>query len=165
MQCEYVTKYGQCERTATKGLFCDKHCRKSDDELKLGQYLISKRLFGDAPTRHMTADEVKSLRVEIAMLRTMIERRWNMIDNDVEFANSFSTMKDSFMALEKLITSCHTLEVKLDNLMSKSALLSLAQKVVSVINQHLPEDMPDRAPLVEKIGEDIFEAIKNQENI
>lgn len=164
-QCEYVTEFGNCERKALNGTrFCQKHTRNKEDEIKLGQYLVSKRLFGDAPTRHLEADDIKSLKTEIAMLRTMVEKRWNMLENDVEFVAAFPTMKDSFLALEKLVTSCHQMEVKLDQLISKQALLSLAQKIVGVIQDELPPELPSRDEVVETVGNRIAEAIMEQTN-
>lgn len=164
-QCAYITRRGQCHRKPIPGTkFCEKHTHANVDEIKLGQYLVSKKLFGDAPLRHLEADEIKSIKTEIALLRSMIERRWNMVENDVEFAAAFPTLKDSFLAVEKLVSSCQNMEVKLDQLISKQALLSLAQKIVGVIQENLPETLPERDVVVEKIGTEIAEAIQNQGN-
>jgi hypothetical protein len=164
-QCEYVTEFGQCEKKAIDGhRFCKGHARRPEDDIALGQYLVSKRLFGEAPIRHLEADDIKSLKTEIALLRTMVEKRWNMIENDVEFVAAFPTMKDSFLALEKLVTSCHQMEVKLDQLVSKQALLSLAQKIVGVIQEELPPELPSRDSVVEAIGNRIANAIMEQTN-
>jgi len=165
MQCEYITQMGQCKRQAEIGnRFCKHHSCRKDDEIKLGQYLISKKLFGQAPVRHLEADDIKSLKTEIALLRTMVEKRWNMLENDVEFVAAFPTMKDSFLALEKLVTSCHVMEVKLDQLISKAGLLSLAAKIVGVIRDELPADLPERDEIVERIGDEIAIKIQEQTN-
>lgn len=162
-QCSYISGTGQCGHPAQPGSpFCENHSRKDQDELKLGQYLISKKLFGDAPIRHLDADEIKSIQTEIALLRSMVERRWNMLENDVEFVAAFPTMKDSFLAIEKLVTSCRTMEEKLDQLVNKQALLSLAQKIVGVIQGNLPKDLENRDIIVEEIGTQIAEAIQAQ---
>lgn len=164
-QCEYISSFGQCEHEAREGSpFCKDHGRRKEDEIQLGQYLVSKRLFGEAPVRHLEADDIKSLKTEIALLRTMVEKRWNMIENDIEFVAAFPTMKDSFLALEKLVTSCHTMEVKLDQLVSKQALLSLAQRIVGVIQDELPPELPSRDEVVESIGNRIASAILEQTN-
>lgn len=134
-----------------------------EDSVYLGQYLVSKRLFGDAPARHLEADEIKSLKTEIALLRAMIEKRWNMLDNEVDFIAAFPTMKDSFLALEKLVTSCHAMETKLNALVDKGALLSLAQQIVSIIQNRIPS-IPDRDEVIENIGNDIAASITKLEN-
>jgi hypothetical protein len=144
--------------------FCEHHNRRDVDEIKLGQYLVNKKLFGDAPIRHLEADEIKSLKTEIALLRSMIEKRWNMLENDIEFVAAFPTMKDSFLAVEKLVSSCHQMEVKLDMLISKQALLSLAQKIVGVIQDELPATIEERDAMIERIGCRIADAIQEQGN-
>jgi len=163
--CEYITSSGPCTRPKLPGdPFCERHSRRKEDEIQLGQYLVSKKLFGDAPMRHIEADEIKSLKTEIALLRSMIEKRWNMLENDVEFVAAFPTMKDSFLAVEKLVSSCHQMEEKLDMLISKQGLLSLAQKIVGVIQDELPSDLEDRDNIVERIGCNIATAIEEQRN-
>lgn len=163
--CEYITSTGPCNKKALpNNRFCERHTHKDQDTVKLGQYLVSKKLFGEAPLRHLEADEIKSLKTEISLLRSMIERRWNMLENEVEFVAAFPTMKDSFLAVEKLVSSCHQMEVKLDQLISKQALLSLAQKIVGVIQENLPTDLEERDLIVETIGTQIVEAIQEQGN-
>ena len=107
-QCEYITIAGQCESVPLPNSpFCEKHSRRDQDEIKLGQYLVSKKLFGEAPLRHMEADEIKSLKTEISLLRSMIERRWNMLENEVEFVAAFPTMKDSLDRKSTRLNSSH----------------------------------------------------------
>jgi hypothetical protein len=164
-QCEYITQAGQCKHSPIENSrFCERHSAKDSDVINLGQYLVSKRLFGDAPTRHLEADEIKSLKTEIALLRSMIERRWNMLENDIEFVAAFPTMKDSFLAVEKLVSSCQQMEVKLDLMISKQGLLSLAQRIVGVIQENLPETLESRDEVIERIGCQIADAIQEQGN-
>jgi hypothetical protein len=163
MQCEWMTEMGRCARPCIEGSkFCESHSPHKG-ELRLNQYLISKKLLGDSPARHAAADEVKSLKMEIVLLRTLVERRLNMIETDAELASAMSSLKDTFLAIEKLVSSCHNMEVKLGNLLNKSALVSLAQKIVHIIDQKLA-DIPGRDELVAEIGEDIAKAIAEQEN-
>lgn len=161
--CDWVTTTGQCPHPAMPGSrFCEAHNPRSED-LKLDQYLLSKRLLGDSPARHAAADEVKSLRTEIAILRAFVEKRINMMETDAEFVSAMSQMKDTFLAIEKLVSSCHNMEVKLGSLLSKTSLMSLAQKIIHIIDQNLAE-VPGHEELVEKIGIEIAEAIAKQEN-
>ena len=78
-------------------------------------------------------------------------------------SNAIPKLKDTFLAIEKLVTSCHNMEVKLGNLLSKSSLISLAQKIVHIIDTRL-NDIPDRDEIVAEIGKDIAKAIAEQEN-
>lgn len=163
IMCEWVTSTGQCTRPAMPdSRFCEQHNPKSE-QLRLNQYLLNKKLLGDSPTRHAAADEVKSLKTEIALLRALVERRLNMIETDAELANALPQLKDTFLAVEKLVTSCHSMETKLGELLGKGALISLAQKMVHVIDLNL-EGIPNRDEIVEKIGNEIATAITEQAN-
>jgi hypothetical protein len=158
-----MTDSGACQKPPIPGSrWCEKH-NPHTGSLQLNQYLISKRILGDSPQRHAAADEVKSLKVEIALLRSIVEKRINMMESDAEFAAGMSGLKDTFLAIEKLVSSCHNMEVKLGNLLNKSALVSLAQKIVHIIDQNLT-DVPERDEIVAKIGGEIAEAIAKQEN-
>lgn len=162
MQCEYETPRGQCKRKAMVGSrFCERHEPKSE-EIRLEQYILSKRVLGDSPTRHAAADEVKSLRAEIALLRSIVEHRINMLETDAEFVSALPTLKDSFLAIEKLVSSCHAMEVKLGTLLNKGALIDIAQKIVHIIDVNL--DVPGKDEIMEKIGTEIARAIAKQEN-
>lgn len=161
--CGRTTELGPCQFPRMEGSkFCEMHTPNSG-ELRLNQYLLSKKLLGNSPARHAAADEVKSLKVEIALLRTIVERRLNMIETDAELASAMSSLKDTFLAIEKLVSSCHNMEVKLGSLLNKSALLSLAQKIVHIIDKKL-ENVPDKDELVAEIGEEIAKAITEQTN-
>jgi len=142
--------------------YCEQHNPKSG-QLRLNQYLLNKKLLGDGPARHAAADEVKSLKTEIALLRALVERRLNMIDTDAELATALPQLKDTFLAVDKLVTSCHSMETKLGELLNKSALLSLAQKMVHVIDTNL-QGVPDKDTIVERIGNEIADAIAEQTN-
>lgn len=162
MKCEYPTPRGQCKNNAIVGSrFCERHEPRSE-EIRLEQYILSKRVLGDSPTRHAAADEVKSLRSEIALLRSIVEHRINMLETDAEFVAALPTLKDSFLAIEKLVSSCHAMEVKLGTLLNKSALIDLAQKIVHVIDRNL--DVPGKDQIMEVIGTEIANAISKQEN-
>ena len=162
MQCEYPTPKGPCKNKAIVGSrFCERHEPKSE-EIRLEQYILSKRVLGDSPTRHAAADEVKSLRSEIALLRSIVEHRINMLETDAEFVSALPTLKDSFLAIEKLVSSCHAMEVKLGTLLNKGALIDLAQKIVQVIDVNL--QAPGKDEIMEKIGTEIMNVIAKQEN-
>lgn len=170
MQCEYMTTRGQCCKAAIEpSRFCEDHSATSAATM-INQYRIACKLLGDAPARHAQADEIKNLKGEIAILRSALERRLNMIDSDAELIAAMPTMKDFALALEKLATSCHNMDVKLGNLIDKQALMSLAQKMIGIIDRNIrifadskpSQEQVDEA--VETIGQEIVKAIAEQEN-
>jgi len=163
MQCEYQVASGQCSQTALDGSrFCVTHTPNGQAKL-IDQYLISQKVLGDAPSRHAGADEIKSLRIEIALLRALIEKRINICDSDAEMVAAMPLIKETIVAVEKLVSSCHAMETKLGQLLNKSALMSLAQKMVHTIDDNL-QGIENRELIVEKIGNEIVRVIAEQQN-
>jgi len=162
-KCKWMTEKGQCGQNAMMDSeFCESHAVKSD-QIDLGAYAINKILFGDAPERHAKASELKSLRTEIALLKTFCEKRINLMESDADFISSMGPVKDAFMAIEKLVVSCHNMEVKIGELLSKQSLMSLAQKIVHVISTNL-EGVENKDIILEKVGKEIVDLIAQQEN-
>ena len=168
-QCEYISSYSQCGNEALEGKrFCDKHSQKANATV-IGQYHVACRLLEDAPERHSDAKNLKSLVGEIAVLKSLFEKRINMIDNEAELIAAISSLKDLAEKIEKLVSSAHAMDVKLGNLLSKASLVSLAGQMISAIEENirpfadkLGTNTVDIA--IEKIGESIIEAIAAQEN-
>jgi vacuolar-type H+-ATPase subunit E/Vma4 len=156
-QCEYITSFGQCSKEAIPpSKFCEKHSATSAQTL-INQYRIATRCLGDAPERHAAADQLKSLRGEIVILRSLLESRLNLIDNDAELIAAMPIVKDFTVAVEKLVTACHNMDVKLANLLDKQALMTLAQELIVIIEENI-RPLVDTTPASNKIDE-VIEAI------
>jgi len=169
-QCEYLGSYGQCSKAAVKDdCFCEDHTSRSNQS-KVGVYLITNRFFGDSAARHAESDQIKSLVGEIAILRALLERRLNSIDNEAEAVSMAPTIKDTMLAIDKLVNSWHAMDVKLGNVLSKNALLKLAQDIIEIItktirpfeNKRVTTSDVDEA--IEVIADAIVEAVAKQEN-
>lgn len=169
MRCKYMTTRGQCKNEAEDNGFCPKHSKKSTATM-INQYRIACKLLGDSPKRHSQADDIKSLRGEIAILRSALEHRLNTIETDAELVAAMPTLKDFALALDKLATSCHTMDVKLGNLIDKQALMSLAQDIIQIIDTNIrpfatnPPTTEQVDETVETIGQQIVQAIATKEN-
>jgi len=167
MQCEYITPQGQCDNKAVKGTGFCRHHSVHGTETMINHYRVACKLLGDAPQRHSQTDTLKSLRGEIALLRSLIESRLNMIQSDAELVAAMPALKDSFLAVEKLVASCHQMDIKLANLLDKQALISLAQDIIKIIDQHMrsiARDDIDVNVAVEAVGQEIVTAIAKREN-
>lgn len=161
-RCQFVTQLGQCVREAAEGRDrCVMHGQNAKAALKT--YLITCKYLGDSPDRHLGADELKSLREEIALSRAMIEKRLNMVNSEAEFIASMPVFQSFMNTIEKLVSSCHNMEVKLGSLIGKSALLTLAQQMVEIISSNL-QGIPGRDEIVEKISDEIVTLILKAEN-
>jgi hypothetical protein len=171
MQCEYITPGGQCSNDAIDGMrFCVRHGGQKSSQIMIDQYRISSKLLGDAPARHAAADEIKSLRGEIALVKSLLEARLNMIENQAELVAAMPQLKDFALAVEKLATACHNMDVKLGTLLDKQALMSLAQDIIQIIDRAI-RPLVGKTPsteqideVVEAVGTGIVEAIATKEN-
>ena len=169
-QCERVTSTGQCSREAIPpSRFCEQHSATSTQTL-INQYRIASRVLGDAPERHAQSDQLKSLKGEIVILRSLLESRLNLIENDAELIAAMPIIKDFATSIEKVVASCHNMDVKLANLLDKQALMTLAQEIIVIIEERLrplANTTPDTESIdevIEAIGQAIVLAIAKKEN-
>ena len=170
MRCDHITTRGQCKNEAIAPTrFCDKHSERSQATM-INQYRIACRLLAPTAQRHNEGNTLKSLRGEIVILRSMLERRLNLIESDAELMAAMPAIKDAALAIDKLATSCHNMDVKLGNLLDKQALMTLAQRIIVIIEEGIrpfaEQTVSNRQidETVEAIANSIAAAIAKQEN-
>jgi len=93
-----------------------------------------------------------------------------MIQNDAEMVAAMPVIKDYVLAVDKLVTSCHTMDIKIGNVLSKTSLLALAREIIHIIENGV-RPLVDTTPsqetvdeLIEAIGTQLVQAIAAQEN-
>jgi len=163
-RCQALTQYGQCTATAVEGkTLCPYHLRdrNAEDKLALRGYILANTEWSQSAVRHSQAEELKSLREEISLCRAMIERYWNTVETNTDFLAQSGKINALFLTLDKLITSCHRLEVNLGNLLSKAALLELAREIVDILMCEL-ENIDNYEEIVDRISDRIVTAITQQ---
>lgn len=161
-RCQHVNSLGQCRRLAAEGATkCPEHLNSAAQKLR--SYLITTTYLSDAPDRHVASEELKSLREEIALTRSLVEKRLNMIQNDAEFLAAMPAVQSAMGTIEKLVVSCHNMEVKLDNLLGKSALMNVANQIIEIISKEL-ELVPGRNEIVDRIADKIVEVVSEASN-
>jgi hypothetical protein len=166
-RCQASTQAGQCACEAVEGHpYCAYHMRDRDieDKMALKAYILTDPVISGSAGRHSQVEELKSLREEIALARAMIERRLNLVESNADFLNACGTVNTYLLTLERLISSCHRLEVNLGNLLSKAAILDLAKDIVSILMEELQE-VPGFEEIVDRISERIITAIAEQEQV
>jgi hypothetical protein len=104
------------------------------------------------------SSEIRSLRDEIAILRMVMEERLNMVQNDSEMLASCGQIASLAVTIERLVKSCNQLETRLGTLLSKPALLGIANNLVQILITEL-QGCPDYEALVDKISERIINVI------
>ncbi len=162
-RCEATTQSGQCAHQAVDGQnLCAYHMKDRDveDKMSLRSYILTDTAIAESAGRHNQVDELKSLREEIAICRSLVERRLNMIENNADLLAAVGQVNSLFLTLEKLISSCHRLETSLGTLLSRSALLELAKGIVGTIMNEL-EGIDNYEEIVDNISERILEQIAN----
>lgn len=88
----------------------------------------------------LDADQLKSLREEICLLRLLVEERFNRCTDHTDLILQSGPISDLIMKVERVVSTCHKLEGAMGQLMDKQALLQFANQVISIISNHLPED-------------------------
>jgi hypothetical protein len=168
--CDYITSRGQCQTEAIAGSrFCEKHSAKAQVTM-VNQYRIACKALGDAPERHAQAEQLKSISGEIIIMRSLVEQRLNMIEDDGDLITAMPIIKDCLIAAAKLAEVSHAMDQKLGNLLSKAAIIALAQEIIVIIETALRElvgtevttEIVDMS--VENIGNAIVAAVAAKEN-
>lgn len=155
LRCQATTQKGQCPHQAIDGHeFCAFHLRNRDieNQMSLRAYQLTNIDIAEAAGRHSQVEELKSLREEIALCRTLVERRLNMVKSDADMLAAVGQVNSLFLTLEKLISSCHRLETSFGNLLSKAALLDLAKGIVEIVMDEL-EGINNYETIVDNISE------------
>lgn len=160
-RCEATTQSGQCAHQAIDGRdLCAYHLKDRDveDKMSLRSYILTNPDIANSANRHNQVDDLKSLREEIAICRSLVERRLNMIESNADVLAAVGQVNSLFLTLEKLISSCHRLETSLGTLLSRSSLLELAKGIVGIIMDEL-EGIDNYEEIVDKISERIISQV------
>jgi hypothetical protein len=83
--------------------------------------------------------KLKSLNEEIALLRMMLETRWNACDEAHDLVINSGPIADLIMKIEKVVSSCNRLEGQLGNLLDKAAVKNLAATLMQIIADKINE--------------------------
>lgn len=166
-RCQNVNGKCQCSFKAVEGSkYCDTHSKRhKPHEARLRHYLLSDPKLQASLDRHAAVEEVRSLREEIHLARMMVETRLNLIEDDDrgDMLAAFSNVNTYLQTIEKLVSSCHRMEVSLGNLLSKASIFSLGQEIVSILVDEL-QHIDGYEELIDRISEKIVVTIAEQQN-
>ncbi len=161
-RCKWVTSEGQCDRQAVNGQFCDR-CGPITPDEAIRHYKITNRLVSDTHDRHNAVSQIKDMREEIALCRTLIETRLNLATEETEFISSLGILHQYLSTVEKLVASCHRMDSNLGNVLDKASVLTLAQEMVTIVAEELKE-VPNRDEIVDRIANRLIETIGAKTN-
>lgn len=119
--------------------------------------------------------KVKGLREEIAILRILLEEKWNTCGDEHELMMMSGPISDLVMKIEKLVASCHRLESSLGGLLDKTRIKQIASEMMNSVAQHLTEilksliDDEDKLnettqAILEAVATDVLASLERKEN-
>ena len=82
---------------------------------------------------------IKDLRDEIAILRIILEERLNALSEPSEMILHSGALSELVLKIEKLVTSCHKLEMSMGSTLDKSTVANMAEGIVKIISSHVSE--------------------------
>lgn len=152
-QCQAVGQTGQCPYVRVEGSqYCPRHGGNKAKEAQVREAVRTYRLAQWQQRVNEFADDgqIKSLREEIGITRLLLEKQINACTNDVELLINSHKISDLVMKMEKLISSCHNMEMKMGMLLDRTAILQLGSVIVEVISNYIT-DSDTREQASEKI--------------
>lgn len=168
-RCQTVTAQGQCQHLAREGSnFCEVHSCASKAEghkERVRRYLLSNPKLQARLNHQAGIEEVRSLREEIHITRMMIATRFDLIEDDDrgDMLAAFSNINTYLQTLDKLVNSCHKMEISLGTLLSKASIFSLGQEIVTILADEL-QLIDNYEEIIDRISERIVVAIAEQQN-
>jgi hypothetical protein len=161
-RCQGTAKNGQCpyESVGDTG-FCMMHAQagrlklaeqKAIRNFQLSQWQARVNKFADN-------DQIKSLREEIGIIRLLLENLMLLCRDENDLLLNTGKIADLVTRLEKLVGTCHRLELQNSELLSRSDLILLAQQIVNKISEHITDDQ-----IMEKLGLEIVSIALKKSN-
>lgn len=144
-RCQGITAMGQCQNKVSVpgGKYCSMHGGaielRAQEKANLNRYRLSK--FQSQYEKHLSQPEVKSLRDEIAILRMMLEERLNSCTGSSDLVIASGPISDLIGKIEKVVVSCHKLELAADQMLDKARLFQIADQVVKAVGKYIPPDV------------------------
>jgi hypothetical protein len=101
------------------------------------QYLLTDPRFQTRLAQLGTADEIKSLRDEVAIARLLVEERLNKIKNDQDLFSACGSINALLLTIEKLVSRSHILEQNLGQLYHRSTIIQMMQAFVEIVDEEV----------------------------
>lgn len=162
--CQAQAKGGRCPNRPVPGsAYCKAHSNMKRNP-EPTQYKLNQARYKHRHGEFSSHEALLSLRDEIALVKILIEERFNMIKNDSDLMVACGPLNTLFLTLEKLVKSCNQLEKSLGNLLSKAALLAFASQVVEIITEEL-DSIPGYEEIVDRVSDRLITAAADTKNL
>jgi len=163
-RCQALVKGGteQCSFVAVEnGTYCmchggnkqlEKNAKEDANLYRLTQY--------NARIQRMKGhNESKGLQNELGILRMLLEERLNSCRDNLELILQSQQVSELVMKIEKVVCSASKLEDKLGNYLSKTQLLSFAQKVIGILQQEI-----DNPEIIDNIANQMIASLSDDKD-
>jgi len=164
-RCKFSYPHEQCWHEAEAGSeFCLAHGGKSKANAEETRLYHLAELDNRRRLAELSGHEqIKSLREEIGLTRMLIEKQINAAKDDVELLATSGSINNLILTLGKLVKSCHELEQSFGELLSKQAVLRLAQKMCEVVIEEL-QGIEGYEEIIDRIVGRLFPTINDAPN-
>ncbi len=102
-------------------------------------------IFKDDVKSKENSEEFLSLKMEVAMLRTLVEKTWNGCESENELIANAVVFSQMFDKIEKLIISSHKMDVINKTVLSETGVARLLESITDVVLEEIEDpDALDR---------------------
>lgn len=152
-RCWAISGDHQCINKQVEGLkYCPMHGGQVDQAKVKEMYRITK--WTERINHFKDHSEIKSLRNEIGVIRLIVEEVLDKCQDSQDLLLHSSKITDLIMKIEKIVGTCHKIEVSMGSLLGREQITQLAEQILTIITTHVTD--PD---ILEAIGNQIIEAI------
>ena len=137
---------GQCNLVAVEGSsYCPAHggntALKAKKKKDMDNFRLNQSKYRNRANELNDSNKIASLRGEIAILRILIEERFNRCSDQQELLLSSGPLSDLIMKSAALVEKCHKLDDKLGNLLDRSKVMQFAQCIVEIISANVTDEL------------------------
>ena len=140
--CQGLNAHGPCTLQAVPGQkFCKLHFgigNKVLEQKAVRNYRINK--WQHRINELADSDSLKSLHEEIGIMRLLAEETLNKCQTDTDLLLYSTKIADLMMKTEKLVASCHKLELATGQLVNKQNMMMFGDVVIQIIGEYVAPD-------------------------
>ena len=140
--CQGLNAHGPCNLQAVPGQrFCKLHFgigNKVTEQKAARNYRINK--WQHRINELADNDSMKNLHEEIGVLRLLLEETMNKCQSDTELLLYSTKISDLVTKIEKVVVSCHKLELATGQLVNKANMMFMGDVIIQIIGEVCPPD-------------------------
>ena len=155
-RCQSIGKNGQCPYLAVEGYqYCQRHAGMSiaaKEKSNTNRYRL--QVWQERLDEFSQDTKITCLRDEIGILRILLEQIIIKCQDSAQLLIYSNKISDLTIKIEKLVTSCNRLDMRMGMLLDKSAALNFAGQVVETISKYITD--PE---IIDQISNDIINSL------